>query len=72
MIKFLEIKNQLKNNGDYVDVSTNENEIYIHYGDYTFTKRKKYFLDYNGKFIQSNYSLQPIIKRLNKLLKEVQ
>ena len=30
MIKFLEIKNQLKNNGDYVDVSTNENEIYIH------------------------------------------
>jgi hypothetical protein len=71
MIKFLEIKNQLKNNGDYVDVSTNENEIYIHYGDYTFNKRKKFFLDYNGKFIKSNYTLKPIITKLNKILKEV-
>lgn len=71
MVNFEDIKNKLKNNGDCVDLSTEENEIYIHYGDYTFNKRKKFFLDYNGKFIKSNYTLKPIITKLNKILKEV-
>ena len=42
MVNFEDIKNKLKNNGDCVDLSTEENEIYIHYGDYTFNKRKKF------------------------------
>jgi len=71
MVNLEEIKSKLKNNGDMVLIPNNENQIYIHYGDYTFNKRKKYFLDYNGKFIKSNYTLKPIINKLYKILSEV-
>jgi hypothetical protein len=71
MVILKEIKSKLKNNGDMVLIPNNKNSIYIHYGNYTFNKRMKYFLDYNGIFIQSNYTLKPIINKLNKILKEV-
>ena len=68
MINLKKVQSKLKNNGDMVEFSDHDNEIYIHYGNYTFTKRMKYFLDYNGKFIQSSYTLKPIINKLNKIL----
>ena len=47
MLTLKEIKSKLKNNGDMVLIPNNKNSIYIHYGNYTFNKKMKYFLDYN-------------------------
>ena len=68
MINLKKVQSKLKNNGDMVEFSNNDNEIYIHYGSYTFNGRMKYFLDFNGQFIKSYYTLKPIITKLNKIL----
>ena len=65
--KIEDIKQKISGN-DYLELDHQDDLIIIwHLKDKFSNNRLRYFLEFNGRFVKSGFSLNPIVNKLNKI-----
>tara|TARA_R110002012_G_scaffold288142_2_gene480745 strand:- start:372 stop:581 length:210 start_codon:yes stop_codon:yes gene_type:complete len=66
--KLEDIKQNILGN-DHLELDHDDHTIVIwHLKDRFSNNRLRYFLEFNGRFVKSGFSLNPIITKLNKII----